>query len=63
MCGFITENHFTEAECEFPGIRRFYEQLDRKPSTFLDLVWEYEHSHEGEEVVDPVHVAPSSRRS
>ncbi len=30
------------AEEHFPGIRRFYEQLDRKPSTFLQLVWAFE---------------------
>jgi hypothetical protein len=28
-------------EC-FPGIRRFYEGLDRKPATFLQLVWAFE---------------------
>ena len=43
MGGFITERHFAAAECEFPGIQRFYEQLVRKPTTFLELVWEYEH--------------------
>lgn len=30
------------AEEHFPGIRRFYEQLDRKPATFLQLVWQFE---------------------
>lgn len=30
------------AEACFPGIRRFYEQMDRKPATFLQLVWEFE---------------------
>lgn len=27
-----------------PGITRFYEQLDRKPATFLDLLWAFEGS-------------------
>jgi hypothetical protein len=25
-----------------PGITRFYDELDRKPATFLDLLWAYE---------------------
>lgn len=42
MQGLITELHFASAEKWFPGIRRFYEALSRKPLTFLELVWEYE---------------------
>jgi hypothetical protein len=42
MQGMITELHFVSAEKWFPGIRRFYEALNRKPLTFLELVWEYE---------------------
>jgi hypothetical protein len=42
MQGLITERHFDSAEKWFPGIRRFYAALIRKPSTFLELVWEYE---------------------
>jgi hypothetical protein len=42
MQGLITELHFASAERWFPGIRRFYEALTRKPLTFLELVWEYE---------------------
>ena len=42
MQGLITERHFDSAEKWFPGIRRFYAALLRKPSTFLELVWEYE---------------------
>jgi hypothetical protein len=42
MQGLITEIHFDSAEKWFPGIRRFYLALDHKPSTFLELVWEYE---------------------
>jgi hypothetical protein len=40
--GLITERHFQTAERWFPGIRRFYLALAVKPSTFLELVWEYE---------------------
>ena len=42
MQGLITERHFDSAEKWFPGIRRFYAALLRKPLTFLELVWEYE---------------------
>ena len=42
MQGLITERHFTAAEKWFPGIRRLYDAMTRKPSTFLELVWEYE---------------------
>jgi hypothetical protein len=40
--GRITDRHLPMAESCFPGIRRFYEQMDRKPATFLQLVWEFE---------------------
>jgi hypothetical protein len=40
--GLITERHMQTAERCFPGIKRFYLQLVQKPSTFLELVWEYE---------------------
>jgi hypothetical protein len=42
MRGMITERHFQTAEECFPGIRRFYFSLEHKPSTFLELVWQYE---------------------
>jgi hypothetical protein len=42
MRGWVTERHFENAERLFPGIRRFYLDLPRKPLTFLELVWEYE---------------------
>lgn len=42
MQGLITERHFVVAERCFPGIRRLYRELLRKPATFLELVWEYE---------------------
>ena len=42
MTGLITERHFDSAEKWFPGIRRLYLAMVRKPTTFLELVWEYE---------------------
>ncbi len=32
-----------EANEEFPGIRRFYEDLPSKPRTFLELLARFEH--------------------
>jgi hypothetical protein len=46
MQGVITERHFDLAERMFPGIRDFYDLLSTKPSTFLELVWAYEHQVE-----------------
>jgi hypothetical protein len=40
--GRITERELPLAERSFPGISRFYAQLDRKPATFLQLVWAFE---------------------
>ena len=40
--GRITEHQLPLAERSFPGISRFYAQLDRKPATFLQLVWAFE---------------------
>jgi hypothetical protein len=40
--GRITETELPLAERSFPGISRFYAQLDHKPATFLQLVWAYE---------------------
>jgi len=39
--GFITEENLDQAEEAFPGIATFYEHCRRKPSTFLDLVWQF----------------------
>jgi hypothetical protein len=39
MCGFITERDFKTAEATFPGIERFFAQLEEKPQTFLNLLW------------------------
>lgn len=42
MGGFITEQHFTEAEREFPGIRALYLACGNdRPKTFLELVARY----------------------
>jgi hypothetical protein len=40
--GRITEKHLSLAEESFPGIGDLYRSLDRKPATFLQLVWLYE---------------------
>jgi hypothetical protein len=42
MVGFITERELIEADEAFPGIKRFFESLRRKPRTFLNLVAMYE---------------------
>jgi hypothetical protein len=42
MAGFITERELGEADEAFPGIKRFFESLRRKPRTFLNLVALYE---------------------
>lgn len=42
MQGRITERQLPAADESIPGIRRYYEQLDEKPATFLDLLWQYE---------------------
>ena len=40
--GRITCAHLPSADESIPGIRRFYDQLDEKPATFLDLLWQFE---------------------
>jgi len=42
MVGFITERELLEADEAFPGIKRFFESLRRKPRTFLNLMALYE---------------------
>jgi hypothetical protein len=41
MRGYITEQHFEQAEREFPGIRQLYFSCEVKPRTFLELVTKY----------------------
>lgn len=41
MAGFITEQHFEEAEAEFPGIRALYLACADKPRTFIELLARY----------------------
>jgi hypothetical protein len=38
MRGYITEQHFEQAEAEFPGIRAVYAACQVKPRTFIDLL-------------------------
>src|SRR5688572_5266145 len=40
--GRITQRQLPQAEESSPGITRFYESLDEKPATFLDLLWAFE---------------------
>jgi hypothetical protein len=43
MRGMITEHDFEECECAFPGIVRYYRELQVKPETFLELLWGFIH--------------------
>lgn len=43
MRGMVTESDFAEAECAFPGIVRYYRELQTKPETFLELLWGFIH--------------------
>jgi hypothetical protein len=43
MQGFITDADLEQADEEFPGIRRFFAMLAHKPSTFLELLAEFDH--------------------
>jgi hypothetical protein len=43
MRGLITECDFEECECAFPGIVRYYRELQVKPETFLELLWSFIH--------------------
>lgn len=43
MRGLITELDFEEVECAFPGIQRYYRELQVKPETFLELLWSFIH--------------------
>ena len=38
MVGFITERELVQADEAFPGIKRFFDSLRRKPRTFLNLM-------------------------
>jgi hypothetical protein len=61
MRGFIRECHFASAERQFPGIRRFYEELVDKPATFLELVWRYVEAADRRSAVASSSPAVSSR--
>jgi hypothetical protein len=41
MRGLITERDFVECDRAFPGICRYYSELQDKPRTFLELVWRF----------------------
>lgn len=38
MKGFITDSEMAKAEQEFPGIAAYFDALQVKPRTFLELV-------------------------
>ena len=42
MQGFITERDCELMELVFPGINRFYQDLQPKPRTFLELLWRFQ---------------------
>ena len=42
MEGFITETHWEYIEEVYPGLREFYDELDTKPKTFLELFAHYQ---------------------
>jgi hypothetical protein len=41
MRGYITEVDFPICEEAFPGIVHYYEALEVKPRTFLELLWDF----------------------
>ena len=41
MRGLITDINLEECDEEFPGIVRYYRELQDKPRTFLELVWRF----------------------
>jgi hypothetical protein len=47
MRGFITERDFEEVDLAFPGIVRYYRELQVKPGTFLELLWGFTHGEHG----------------
>jgi hypothetical protein len=51
MRGLITELDFDLVDQAFPGIVRYYLELEDKPRTFLELFWAYTHRACG--CVDP----------
>jgi hypothetical protein len=55
MRGYVTELDFALCEQVFPGIINYYRKLEVKPSTFLELVWEF--THRLQEPDDPIPVA------
>jgi hypothetical protein len=46
MRGFITDVDCQTIDEEFPGIWQYYEELEEKPCTFLELWWSFIHRGE-----------------
>jgi hypothetical protein len=55
MRGYITETDFEQCDEAFPGIVRYYRELQDKPRTFLELFWAYTHRMCG--AIEPCPVA------
>jgi hypothetical protein len=55
MRGYITEFDFDAVDEAFPGIVRYYRELEVKPNTFLELLWGF--THQTEPACDPIPVA------
>jgi hypothetical protein len=61
MRGYITEYDFEAVDEAFPGIVRYYRELEVKPTTFLELLWGFTHREEGS--CDRIAVAPCAAAS
>ena len=64
MRGFITDVDFEECDETFPGILRYYRDLDEKPTTFLELLWGFVNREEAgrEAAAAPCQAGLSSHR-
>ena len=62
MRGVITGVDFEECECAFPGIVRYYRELQDKPETFLELFWGFIHQECGCPETAQVASRPASPR-
>ncbi|RME47636.1 MAG: hypothetical protein D6795_13800 [Deltaproteobacteria bacterium] len=64
MEGFINESHWDYIEEVYPGLREFYEKLETKPKTFLELFARYQRhlTRQEEEVQCPREKRPEPSR-
>ena len=61
MRGFITELDFEAVETSFPGIVRYYRELQLKPTTFLELLWGF--THQSQCLLEPLPLTTPSTPS